>query len=76
MKMYYSQFGEDKILEQIFNKKKAGLCVEVGANDGINDSNTIEAYEKANKKKREVLDLMDKIDYALGVIELTAGKII
>ena len=43
---------------------------------GINDSNTIEAYEKANKKKREVLDLMDKIDYALGVIELTAGKII
>ncbi len=38
--MYYSQFGEDRILAEIFNKKQ-GLCIEVGANDGINDSNTM-----------------------------------
>lgn len=36
--MFYSQFGEDKILFDIFHKKTHGLCVEVGANDGINDS--------------------------------------
>lgn len=41
---------------------------------GIDDSNTIEAYEKANKKKREVLDLMSKIDYALALIELQLKK--
>ncbi len=39
--MYYSQFGEDKILAEIFNRKTEGLCIEVGANDGINDSNTM-----------------------------------
>ncbi len=38
--MYYSQFGEDKILFEIFNEKNHGLCIEVGANDGINHSNT------------------------------------
>lgn len=38
--MYYSQFGEDKILAKIFNEKKHGFCIEVGANDGINDSTT------------------------------------
>lgn len=38
---YYSQFGEDKILAEIFNEKKQGLCIEVGANDGVNDSNTM-----------------------------------
>ena len=39
--MYYSQFGEDKILAEIFNGKSKGLCIEVGANDGVNDSNTM-----------------------------------
>lgn len=39
--MYYSQFGEDKILAEIFNRKNEGLCIEVGANDGVNDSNTM-----------------------------------
>jgi FkbM family methyltransferase len=39
--MYYSQFGEDRILAEIFNRKKQGLCIEVGANDGVNDSNTM-----------------------------------
>lgn len=39
--MYYSQFGEDKILAEIFNGKSKGLCIEVGANDGVNDSTTM-----------------------------------
>lgn len=37
--MYYSQFGEDKILHEIFQKKN-GVCVEVGANNGVDDSNS------------------------------------
>jgi len=36
---YYAQFGEDKILNQIFNKK-GGNCVEVGGFDGVTGSNT------------------------------------
>lgn len=38
---YYSQFAEDKLLDRIFKGKKNGFCVEVGANDGLNDSTTI-----------------------------------
>lgn len=37
---YYSQFEEDKILHNFFRNKKNGVCVEVGANDGVNDSNS------------------------------------
>jgi FkbM family methyltransferase len=36
--MFYSQFGEDRILADVFRNKGRGLCVEVGANDGVNDS--------------------------------------
>lgn len=39
--MFYSQFGEDKILFEIFQKKTNGVCIEVGANNGIDDSNTL-----------------------------------
>lgn len=38
--MYYSQFGEDKILYEIFGRKSTGLCIEIGANDGVTDSTT------------------------------------
>jgi FkbM family methyltransferase len=37
---YYSQFGEDKILSAIFKDISNGICVEIGANDGITDSMT------------------------------------
>lgn len=40
-KSFYSQFGEDRILAQVFAHVDDGLCVEVGANDGTNDSNTL-----------------------------------
>lgn len=43
--MYYSQFGEDKVLAAIFKDKKDGLCIEVGANDGVNDSTTLHFEE-------------------------------
>jgi FkbM family methyltransferase len=36
---WYSQYGEDALLAKIFDGVK-GLCVEVGANDGIMYSNT------------------------------------
>ena len=38
---YYSQFGEDEILFEIFKAKKTGVCVEVGGYDGITGSNTV-----------------------------------
>jgi FkbM family methyltransferase len=38
--MFYSQFGEDKILSNYFNDDYKGVCVEVGAYDGISGSNT------------------------------------
>jgi FkbM family methyltransferase len=37
---FYSQFGEDKILHNVFSKKNRGTCVEVGGYDGISGSNT------------------------------------
>lgn len=37
---YYSQFGEDEILSELFGGKRQGVCVEVGANDGVTDSVT------------------------------------
>lgn len=41
MKAYYSQHGQDKyVVEQIFNSKKNGIFVDIGAFDGITISNT------------------------------------
>lgn len=37
---FYSQFGEDRALAKIFGDVRDGFCVEIGANDGVNDSNT------------------------------------
>ena len=37
---FYAQFGEDRILYDIFNQKQHGVCVEVGGYDGITGSNT------------------------------------
>ena len=47
--LYFSQFREDRLLEQIFRGKKTGLCVEVGAHDGITGSNTY-LFEKKGWK--------------------------
>jgi FkbM family methyltransferase len=38
--MYHSQFGEDRILDGFFKDRNNGVCVEVGANDGITGSNS------------------------------------
>lgn len=37
---YYSQYGEEIILQNIFGDKKDGLCVEIGAADGQLYSNS------------------------------------
>ena len=38
--MFYGQFGEDKYLSQFFHDDYIGVCVDVGAYDGVNFSNT------------------------------------
>ena len=38
---FYAQFGEDRLLAQLFASNGDGACVEVGANDGITGSNTL-----------------------------------
>lgn len=47
--MFYSQFGEDKILFEIFRRKTHGVCVEVGANNGVDDSTSL-FFEKIGWK--------------------------
>lgn len=47
--MFYSQFGEDKILFEIFQGKTSGICVEVGANNGVDDSTSL-FFEKIGWK--------------------------
>jgi FkbM family methyltransferase len=37
---FFAQFGEDRILDEIFGHCGFGTCVEVGANDGVTDSMT------------------------------------
>ena len=44
--MFYSQFGEDIILSRYFNENYKGVCVEVGAYDGISGSNTYHFEQK------------------------------
>jgi FkbM family methyltransferase len=39
--VYYSQFGEDRLLQALLGGKGAGTCVEVGANDGRSGSNSL-----------------------------------
>ncbi len=38
---FYAQFGEDRLLSQLFKNNIKGSCVEVGANDGVTGSNTL-----------------------------------
>jgi FkbM family methyltransferase len=42
---YYSQFGEDRILADLFGRRRDGLCVEVGANDGQHGSTSLHFEE-------------------------------
>ena len=42
---YYSQHGEDKYIESLFPEKE-GVCIEVGAYDGITLSNTLHFEQK------------------------------
>jgi FkbM family methyltransferase len=44
--MYYSQFGEDRVLAGLFAGKNTGSCVEVGANNGVDGSATLYFEER------------------------------
>lgn len=37
---YYSQYGEEAVIDSFFNKKEKGFCVDVGAADGTRYSNS------------------------------------
>jgi FkbM family methyltransferase len=43
---YYSQHGEDRFIESLFPNLNNGVCIEVGAYDGISLSNTLHFEEK------------------------------
>lgn len=43
MRLSFSQFGEDLIIENLINKKK-GIYVDVGCNDSINGNNFFKLY--------------------------------
>jgi FkbM family methyltransferase len=49
MMTYFSQFHEDRILAGIFQQRRTGTCVEVGANDGVHGSTTL-FFEKLGWK--------------------------
>ena len=38
--MYYSQYGEENVINAYFNNRSEGLCIDVGAADGIRYSNS------------------------------------
>ena len=38
--LYKAQFGEDRILWQVFRRRPSGYFIEVGAYDGVTLSNT------------------------------------
>jgi FkbM family methyltransferase len=44
--IYYGQHGEDKFLDSMFGEKTHGVCVEVGAYDGVSLSNTYHFEKK------------------------------
>lgn len=46
MKKYYSQHGEDYVLDKIFSNREKGFFVEVGCIDGKRFSNTLHFEEK------------------------------
>ena len=68
---YYSQFGQDKWLnENIFKDKQDGFFLEIGADDGIDKSNTKLFEEKGGKgfalsPVHYVLNYCKRIDLAL-----------
>jgi FkbM family methyltransferase len=46
MKRFYSQHGEDVLLEEIFKNQKSGFFVEIGCIDGRRFSNTLSLEKK------------------------------
>ena len=44
----YSQYGEEYLLKEVFGEKRNGLCVEIGAADGIRYSNSRFLIEQMN----------------------------
>lgn len=75
---FYAQFGEDRILYDIFNQKQHGVCVEVGGYDGVTGSNTY-FFEKQGWKCLVVEPMPDfckkiRATRSCDVVELAASE--
>src|ERR1017187_11041783 len=67
MKKYFSQYRQDEFIDQVvFNRKKKGFFVDIGAHDGISfsNSNFFEAYRAFKglciEPNRSVFDQLEK----------------
>ena len=45
---YYSQIGQDKFIDELFNQKREGIFIDIGAFDGLEDSNSLFFEETRN----------------------------
>jgi FkbM family methyltransferase len=45
---YYSQIGQDKFIDELFNQKRDGIFIDIGAFDGMEDSNSLFFEETRN----------------------------
>ena len=48
MEKYYSQLGQDKFIDEFFEKKQEGTFIDIGAHDGKSASNTFFLEEQRN----------------------------
>lgn len=48
-RQFFSQYGEDKLIYKLFNKRETGFCIEVGGYDGVTGSTTF-FFEKLGWK--------------------------
>lgn len=79
MEKFYSQHGEDFLVNQIFNQKKTGFYVEIGCLDGIEFSNTI-FFEKKGwngicvEAHNDFIDTLKKNRPAANVVHCAVGE--
>lgn len=43
---FYGQHSEDQFINEYFNNKQTGVCIEIGAYNGVSGSNTLHFEEK------------------------------
>lgn len=59
---YISQLGQDRFVDEYFNKKECGFFVDIGASDGVEISNTFFLEKKRNWSGICVEPIKEKFD--------------